>query len=56
VIRLNSADAYTSRWTWYQNGKEDWMEEIEHRRAKKASGEETAPHGRATPGTKHEHP
>lgn len=35
VIRLSGADAFTSRWTWYQNGKEDWMEEIEHRRADK---------------------
>jgi hypothetical protein len=34
VIKLDSADAYRSRWTWYQDGKESWMEDIEHRRAK----------------------
>ena len=25
-------DSFTSRWTWYQNGKESWMEQIEYRR------------------------
>lgn len=33
VIRLGDADHFRSRWTWYAKGKEDWMEEIEHRRA-----------------------
>jgi hypothetical protein len=27
---------YTSRWTWYQNGQESWMEQIEHVRAPEA--------------------
>ncbi len=28
------ADHFTARWTWYQDGKEDWMEEIVHERVK----------------------
>ena len=33
VFRLPGADRFTSRWTWCQDGKETWREEIEHRRA-----------------------
>jgi len=36
VLRFESADRFTSRWTWYQDGKEDWMEEIVHDRVKDA--------------------
>jgi hypothetical protein len=28
VFRFESADRTTSRWTWYENGKEKWFEEI----------------------------
>jgi len=28
ILTIESADRYTSRWTFYQNGKETWMEEI----------------------------
>ena len=28
VITLESADRYRSRWSFYQNGKEQWMEDI----------------------------
>ncbi len=34
VFKFESADRFTSRWTWYQDGKEDWMEEIVHTRVK----------------------
>ncbi len=32
VIRFIDANNYTSQWTWYQNGKERWMEEIQYTR------------------------
>jgi hypothetical protein len=32
VFRFADADHFTSRWSWYQDGKESWMEDIEHRR------------------------
>lgn len=28
VIRFQDGDRYSSQWTWYQKGKETWMEEI----------------------------
>lgn len=31
-IRFADADRFTSRWTWYQDGKESWMEEIRNER------------------------
>lgn len=34
VFRIDGPDRYTSRWTWYQDGKERWMEEIRHERRK----------------------
>ena len=36
VIRIDGPDHFFSRWTWYQDGKESWMEDIEHRRIKDA--------------------
>jgi hypothetical protein len=33
ALRLVDADRFTERWTWYQDGNERWMEEIEMRRA-----------------------
>lgn len=31
-IELPSADRFTSRWTWFQDGNERWLEEIDHSR------------------------
>jgi len=28
IFRFEGPDRMTSRWTWYQDGKEKWMEEI----------------------------
>ena len=28
VFRFLDEDHFTTQWTWYQNGKESWMEEI----------------------------
>ncbi len=33
VFRFLDSDRFTARWTWYQKGAEQWLEEIEHRRA-----------------------
>jgi hypothetical protein len=32
VWRFESDDTFTTRWTWYQDGRESWMEEIRHSR------------------------
>ncbi len=32
VYRFADKDHFSSHWTWYQNGEETWMEEIEYRR------------------------
>jgi catechol 2,3-dioxygenase-like lactoylglutathione lyase family enzyme len=32
VFRFADADHFTAQWSWYQDGKESWMEDIEHRR------------------------
>ena len=32
VLRFLDADRFTSRWTWYQDGQERWLEEIESHR------------------------
>lgn len=37
-ITLADPDHFRSQWTWYAEGKESWMEEIEHLRAKPAEG------------------
>lgn len=34
VFRFEDADHVTARWTWYQNGRESWMEEIRLARRK----------------------
>jgi len=36
IYRFESDDRMTGRWTWYQNGQERWMEEIEYRRVPQA--------------------
>jgi|CXWL01.1.fsa_nt_gi hypothetical protein len=35
LLRLTGKDSFFSRWTWFQDGKESWMEDIEHRRLSK---------------------
>jgi hypothetical protein len=32
VLELVDESSYRSRWTWYQDGTERWLEQIEHRR------------------------
>jgi hypothetical protein len=32
VYRIEGLDRFASRWTWYQKGKESWMEEIRYER------------------------
>lgn len=32
VFRFVDGDTFTSKWTWYAKGHEQWLEEIEHRR------------------------
>jgi hypothetical protein len=34
VFRFIDDDQMTSRWTWFQNGREQWMEEIVYRRVR----------------------
>jgi hypothetical protein len=34
VFRFEDADHVTTRWTWYENGHEEWMEEIRLTRKK----------------------
>ncbi|HKQ48212.1 MAG TPA: hypothetical protein VJZ71_09105 [Phycisphaerae bacterium] len=38
VMMFDAPDRMKTRWTWYQDGKESWMEEIEHRRAEAGPG------------------
>ena len=35
AMMFDGPDRLRTQWTWYQDGKESWMEEIEHRRAEK---------------------
>lgn len=39
VMIFEGPERMKTRWTWYQDGKESWMEEIEHRRAEGAPGD-----------------
>jgi hypothetical protein len=32
VFRFGDAGRFSTRWTWYQNGQERWLEEVEMRR------------------------
>ena len=34
VMTFPDSDHFTSHWTWYQKGKEEWMEKIEHERVR----------------------
>lgn len=35
VLRFINDDSFTERWTWYQKGHEQWLEEINYHRVKK---------------------
>lgn len=35
VMNFGPDEGFSSRWTWYQDGKENWMEQIVHARATK---------------------
>ncbi|HWD37580.1 MAG TPA: hypothetical protein VG944_01915 [Fimbriimonas sp.] len=37
VFEFIDKDTYRSKWTWYQDGKERWMEDFTYRRIKPAS-------------------
>lgn len=53
VFVFKNADEFTSRWTWYENGTENWLEEIVHMRVKDdATDTKAAP---AKPTEKHSH-
>lgn len=32
LYRLAGADSFSAQWTWYQDGRESWMEEVQYRR------------------------
>lgn len=34
VYRLEDEDSFSSQWTWYQDGRESWMEKIDYRRVR----------------------
>ena len=38
-IRFENADAFTETWTWYQAGAEQWLEEVNYRRAGQEGGD-----------------
>jgi hypothetical protein len=33
-LRFEDADHFSSRWTWYENGREKWLEDIRYERAR----------------------
>lgn len=37
-FHFRGADAFSSRWSWFQNGEEHWMETIEYHRRGTAKG------------------
>ena len=51
VLRFLDENRTTSRWTWYQNGEEKWLEEIEAHRAVEAASP-TAPSSAEQPQTR----
>jgi hypothetical protein len=36
-MRFHDDGTMSSKWTWYQNGQEQWMEEIQYRRFYRAA-------------------
>jgi hypothetical protein len=43
VLSFVDDDAYTSKWTWYQGGKDNWMEEIRNERVTADAAAANAP-------------
>lgn len=39
IFRFDDTDHFSHRWTWYQNGKESWMEEISSERVPRDAGQ-----------------
>jgi hypothetical protein len=35
---VKSNDSFVEQWTWYQNGKAKWLEEITNERASQSAG------------------
>ena len=42
VLTIDGPDAFHSRWTWYQDGKESWMEDVVYRRKSSADSDAQA--------------
>ncbi len=42
LFEFAGRDSFKSRWTWYKDGKEQWMEQFTFRRVKTAAGERRA--------------
>jgi hypothetical protein len=38
VLTVKSDDSFVEHWTWYQNGKAKWLEEITNERARQSAG------------------
>lgn len=38
IMTVKTDDSFVEQWTWYQNGKEKWLEEITNERARQAAG------------------
>ena len=38
ILTVKSDDSFVEQWTWYQNGKEKWLEEITNERARQSAG------------------
>lgn len=43
--KFSGKDAFSSRWTWYANGKEQWMEEFHFKRTDQAANPPKPPVG-----------
>ena len=43
VWHFPDEEHYTTQWTWYRDGRESWMEQIEHRRARDDAHRDTTP-------------
>ena len=43
LFRFVGKDEFTSQWTWYQDGKESWMEEIRNKRVVEEAAAGAAP-------------
>ncbi len=50
VYKFVDDDRFTTRWTWYQDGKESWMEEVEYRRAAAPPAGDEKPGGKSDDG------